>query len=208
MTIQTTQAKKKHPINTDERILVVKRSDLFPGDTWHGIKPVDLDEYLKIIEKKKQFLWRSQMEQDPIYKQIIPYLVFKNQNKYFLMQRAATASEKRLRNKYSLGIGGHIRQEDMTHSSLFAWAKREFHEEIEYNGSFKIELIGLLNDDSNPVGRVHIGFVLLLTGDTENIQVKSELKNGVLSTLSECELVYDNLESWSQLVLEHLKNKL
>ena len=64
-------------LQDDERILVVKRSDLMPNEPWHGIKRVDFDEYLDIIDKKKQFLWRSRVEHDPTYKQIIPYLILK-----------------------------------------------------------------------------------------------------------------------------------
>ena len=71
------------------------------------------------------------METDPAYKQIIPYLVFTYENKYFLMQRQKKASETRLQSKYSLGIGGHIREEDMENCTLVDWAKREFEEEID-----------------------------------------------------------------------------
>ena len=87
------------------------------------------------------------------------------------MQRKGTASEQRLKNKYSLGIGGHIRQEDMTTNSIFDWARREFHEEVKYAGKLDIEPIGILNDDTNAVGQVHLGLVLLLKGDSEAISL-------------------------------------
>ena len=188
----------------DERILVVKRSDLMPNGGWHGISEVDFENCLKIISEKKQFLWRSQMEEDPTYKQIIPYLVFSWQDHYFLMQRKSTASETRLRNKYSLGIGGHIRQEDMTTASIFDWARREFHEEVDYQGNLTIEPIGILNDDTDPVGQVHLGLVLLLRGDSGNIRVKSELKSGKLVKLEECSHLFDAMENWSKEVLQYL----
>src|SRR5690606_7557172 len=104
---------------------------------------------------------RSLMEQDQRYKQIIPYLVFTHENKYFVMQRTSTTTEQRLKNKYSLGIGGHIRQEDMNGNSIFEWAEREFHEEVSYHGNLEIIPLGVLNDDTNDVGKVHIGFVFL-----------------------------------------------
>ncbi len=188
----------------DELILVVKRQELLGNQTWHGIKKVDFEQYLQTIQTKKEFLPRSIMETDPSYKQIIPYLVFQFKDKYFLMQRAAKASETRLRNKYSLGIGGHIRQEDMTTNSIFDWAKREFHEEVNYSGKLTLKPLGILNDDTDDVGKVHIGFVLLLQGDSADISIKSELKSGTLVTLDECIALYDSLESWSQLVLNHL----
>ena len=188
----------------EELILVVKRDQLLGNQTWHGIKEVDFDNYLETIQQKKEFLPRGIMENDPSYKQIIPYLVFKFEDKYFLMQRAAKASETRLRNKYSLGIGGHIRQEDMTTDSIFDWAKREFHEEINYSGNLTIKPLGVLNDDTNDVGKVHIGFVLLLQGDSAEISIKSELKCGTLVTLDECAAYHDSLDSWSQLVLKSI----
>lgn len=189
----------------DESILVVKRSILFQKQAaWSGLKQVNFDSYLYLIQEKKEFLPRQQMEADPSYKQIIPYLVYTHNDRFFIMQRTAQATEKRLQNKYSLGIGGHIRQEDMATNSLFDWSKREFHEEVEYAGNLEIEPLGILNDDSNPVGQVHIGFVFLLHGDNDKISVKSELKSGELLTLAECENYFSSMESWSQIVFTHL----
>ena len=207
-TIMTIEIKKQsEPIRQtpDKQILVVKRAELFRNEpAWAGLKKVNFDEYLKTIQEKKEFLPRSVMETDPHYKQIIPYLVFEHSNKYFLMQRTAQATEKRLQNKFSLGIGGHIRQEDMTTDSLFDWAKREFHEEVNYTSAFDIEPLGILNDDSNDVGKVHIGFVFLLHGTSDAISIKSELKSGQLLTLQDMNPYFANMESWSQLVFEFL----
>lgn len=188
----------------DEHILVVKRTTLFNREPWLGLKKDKVDSYVEIIQKHKEFLPRSVMEQDPTYKQIIPYLVFSHQNRYFIMQRTAQATEQRLKNKFSLGIGGHIRQEDINNGSLVDWARREFHEEVEYSGSLTIEPLGILNDDSNDVGKVHIGFVFLLHGDSDNICVKSELKSGHLITLQEGNAYREHMESWSQLVFDAL----
>ena len=192
----------------DEMILVVKREHLFAQEpAWNGLKEVHFDAYLKLIQEKKQFLPRSHMEVDPAYKQIIPYLIFTHNNKYFLMQRSSSGGEKRLKNKYTLGIGGHIRQEDMTHDSIFEWARREFYEEVQYHDAFTIEPLGILNDDSNPVGQVHIGFVFLLRGVTDTISVNEELESGRLASLEECKSHSDALETWSQLVVSFLENR-
>ncbi len=191
----------------DEHILVVRRSVLFPNESWQGIKKVDFDHYIHIIGHQKEFYPRTIMEHNPIYKQIIPYLIFEHNNKFFLMQRKANASEVRLQNKYSLGIGGHIRKEDLDTTGvnpIFDWAKREFHEEIEYNGSLEIEPLGILNDDSNDVGKVHLGFVFLLHGNSDQISIKSELKSGLLVPLSACLPFKNAMESWSQFALEYL----
>lgn len=200
--IQQQQNTAKH----DELILVVPREQLFfNSEVWHGLKEVDFEHYLNIINDKKEFLPRSVMETDFGYKQIIPYLVYTYQGKYFLMQRKSDASEVRLRNKLTLGIGGHIRQEDMSENSLFAWALREFHEEVEYAGNVSVKPLGILNDDSNDVGKVHIGFVFLLQGDSADIAIKSELKSGALVSLDECVVQKECMESWSQFVVNFLQ---
>lgn len=190
--------------NLDENILVVQRQHIFPEGAFNGLKRVDFELYLELINTHKQFLPRSSMEMDVSYKQIIPYLVFTHNNRYFLMQRHAQASEARLQSKFSLGIGGHIRQKDMQNDDIYAWAKREFCEEVTYSGSLQVEPIGILNDDSNDVGKVHIGFVFLLRGDSADISVKSELASGTLVTLEECDFFKSNMESWSQIVHGYL----
>lgn len=187
-----------------ESILVVKRIYLFPEGAWYGLRLGNFSDYLSIITSKKEFHPRPEMEENPEYKQIIPYLIFMHDEKLFVMQRQSTASETRLQNKYTLGIGGHIRAEDMKKGDLFDWANREFHEEVCYNDTMTIEPFGVLNDDTNPVGEVHIGFVFLLHGHSADISIKSELKNGVLLSLDECKTLLPQFESWSALVLQTL----
>jgi len=190
----------------DEKILVVPRNKILPDGSFTGIKKVSFGDYEKLIDKNKQFLWRSQVEENSNFKQIIPYLIFSFNNKLFLMKRKNSANETRLKNKYSFGIGGHIRQDDIGNRTIFDWAKREFNEEVLYKGSLKITPVGLLNDDGNEVGKVHIGFVFLLVGDNGNIQVKSELQEGCLLSVHQCQPFYTQMESWSQFVFNHLKD--
>lgn len=214
---QVTPSQQQNKLVHDEQILVVRRSHLFTkNESWHGLKEVDFDHYLHIINHRKEFHPRSLMEVDPNYKQIIPYLIFMHDNHYFLMQRKSDASESRLRNKLTLGIGGHIRQEDMSYSakatkdrpekSLFAWALREFHEEVNYAGNVNVQPLGIINDDSNDVGKVHIGFAFLLNGDSPDISVKSELKSGKLISLDDCKSQKESMETWSQFVVDSLRS--
>jgi predicted NUDIX family phosphoesterase len=189
----------------DEKILVVKKNILFSYQVTEGLRPIDFDHYQKLIRRYKKFLWRSKVEQDITYKQIIPYLIFTHNNKFFIMRRKNNASEVRLQNKYSLGIGGHIKKEDLKRTNIIEWAEREFHEEVKYNGKCKIESIGILNDESNAVGQVHTGFVFLLHGKSPNIQIRNEHKEGMLVTLEECLALYNQMESWSQIVINYLK---
>lgn len=188
-----------------ENILVVPRSALFAHESFQGLSTSATKSVLDVIATHKEFKPRPAMEEDPTYKQIIPYLIFKYEDRYFLMQRKSTSSEQRLKNKYSLGIGGHMRQDDMSNNAtIFDWAKREFEEEINYSGNLTISTLGVLNDDSNPVGQVHLGLVLILEGDSANISVRSELKSGKLVSGLECLDFYHDLESWSQIVFNGL----
>ena len=203
--MQTQAQKQSITALCDEHILVVKRDLIFQYEQpWHGLKQCDYDWYLWAIEHYGQFNSRIAMENDPQYKQIIPYLVFTHEDRVFMVERTSTASEQRLASKLSIGIGGHIRQEDILGSTIFDWASREFHEEVSYNDSFTFEPLGIVNDDTNSVGQVHLGFVFLVRGTTPNITIKSELKQGQLvpyAAITDLE----RLEPWSQMVLAALK---
>jgi len=208
MTAQQQKQAQTTSTHHDEQILVVKRDTLFPNDNWQGLKIDNLEQCLAAIEQHAEFNPRSLMETDPTYKQIIPYLIFQHEDKFFLMQRSNNASEKRLQSKYTLGIGGHVRADDLQQgSSLFDWAQREFHEEVQYEGKIKIGTLGMLNDDSNEVGKVHMGLVLMLFGESEEISVKSELAGGELVTFDKLIEQLPNMETWSQIIVKTLWKK-
>jgi predicted NUDIX family phosphoesterase len=193
----------------DEKILVIRREILFATGDFQGfLAMTNFDSYQRLITQHHKFLWRSAMEKDPSYKQIIPYLIFTYENKYFVMQRKPDARETRLKNKYSLGIGGHIRQEDMQGQCLSEWAQREFEEEVAYKGNLKILPLGLINDDSNAVGQVHVGYVFLLQGNSSNIAIKDEHKAGSMMTCDEIRSLYNNMEPWSQMVFDFLTSNV
>lgn len=191
-----------------EQILVVKRDVLFSKTSaWLGVKKGLMSDFQELITQHQEFHPRDQMETDFTYKQIIPYLIFCHDDRYFVMQRSDNASEQRLKGKYSLGIGGHIRKEDLQGITIADWARREFCEEIEYNGNFSVEPIGVLNDDTDDVGKVHIGLVLLLKGDSDDIKIRSELKSGSLMTKKECKDLLLSMESWSAHIVHDLWSK-
>src|ERR1700722_4688481 len=198
---ETQKNTQSHQNHHDEMILVVKRTDLFGSQpAWQGLNIEAFPTILETISKAGQFQSRAAMETDPSYKQIIPYLIFEHEGKFFLMQRKKDASEVRLQNKYTLGIGGHMRLEDLARGAdLFKWAQREFEEEVSYDGTFQMAPLGILNDDSTEVGKVHLGIVLLLVGDSDKISVKSELASGTLTLLPDCLDYVPYMENWSQI---------
>lgn len=192
----------------DEKILVIPAKKLFPETPVTGFCHMeDFEHYADLISSHKEFQSRIEMEADERYKQVIPYLIFKYQNKFFLMQRKSSASEQRLKNMYTLGIGGHIREEDIAGKNIIEWAKREFEEEIDYKGAYTIQSLGIINDESNAVGKVHTGFAFIMHGTSDQIKIRSELKQGMLVTLEECEQYYESMETWSQLAFKYLKQQ-
>lgn len=210
MTVQNISPQKQSFASThDENVLVVKTVLLFDNQPqWSGFQAINIDHFINTINVHKEFLPRALMEHDVTYKQIIPYLIFKHKNRYFLMQRSNQSRENRLHNKFTLGIGGHIRSSDTNNSTdIFAWAHREFNEEINYKGSFTTKVLGIVNGTKTLVDQVHLGLVLLIEGDSDQISIKSELKSGVLATLAECNSKKTALENWSVFVLDYLNTE-
>lgn len=191
-----------------ENILVVQRQKIFDNQAFNGIEKINFNSYLDIIKSNMEFRPRYLMEEDLAFKQVIPYIVFQANNKIFVMQRKDNASEQRLKNKFSIGIGGHIRITDVNSDSIIDWAKREFHEEVIFNDHFDAKIIGLVNDESTFVGKVHIGVVILIVSQSENIKVRSELKSGKLVALRDLYKYEDDMENWSQIIIKEFWPKL
>jgi predicted NUDIX family phosphoesterase len=191
---------------TSEQVLCVKREDMFPDGAWHGFVSQDLERHQALIRERHFFMSRAAVEDDPGYQQIIPYVVFRHDGRYFLTHRLRASSEKRLRKQYSLGIGGHINPGDLEAGDpILDGLRREWGEEVVYDGRFEAQLIGLLNDDSSPVSKVHLGVVFLVDGDTSNISIRETDKlAGELLTLEEMRIYYLGMESWSQMVYDRL----
>ena len=135
------------------------------------IKPeIDIERLLSLEFK---FIPRSIAEGDVRWKQVIPYQVFICNNTLFAFQRGDRINEKRLIGCLSIGIGGHINLTDLKHSAslkelFFKAALRERDEELEIKADVSTKLIGLINDDSNSVGKVHIGVVMACKIDNPN----------------------------------------
>jgi predicted NUDIX family phosphoesterase len=191
---------------TSEQVLCVKREDMFPDGAWHGFVSEELERHQAVIREHHFFMARDAVENDPAYQQIIPYVVFRHDPHYFLTHRLRASSEKRLRKQYSLGIGGHINPGDLEAGDpILDGLKREWSEEVVYDGRFEAQLIGLLNDDSSPVSKVHLGVVFLVDGDSPNISIRETDKlAGELLTLDEMRIYYLGMESWSQMVYDRL----
>jgi predicted NUDIX family phosphoesterase len=195
------------PAHTREEVLVVPRQDIFPDGAWHGFVADGLERATEVIAQRHLFLPRARVEDDPAYQQVIPYIVFRAGDRFLLTRRLRSSSERRLHHQYSLGVGGHINRADLRAGGdpLLEGLQREWQEEVDYSGAFGVRLLGLLNDDSSPVSRVHLGVVFLVDGDSDQITIREVDKlAGTLLTLEEMRIYYLDMESWSQLIYDHL----
>jgi predicted NUDIX family phosphoesterase len=189
-----------------EQVLCVKREDIFPDGAWHGFISDQLDRHQAVIRERHLFKPRAEVEDDPSFQQIIPYVVFRHGHRYLLTHRLRASSERRLRKQYSLGVGGHINPGDLEGGDpIQDGLKREWEEEVIYDGRFEAKLLGLLNDESSPVSKVHLGVVFLVDGDSPDIAIRETTKlAGQLLTLEEMRIYYLEMESWSQMVFDRL----
>jgi predicted NUDIX family phosphoesterase len=195
----------------DENVLVISR-DLFDRlGAFQGVC-LEPDRYLKAIlnPANNHFLARSLAEEDPSFKQIIPYAIFRHGDRYLHYVRGGGSGEQRLASKGSIGIGGHVNDADHAEASLDEHAysvgvRREISEELRLGGGFEESVVALINDDSNEVGQVHLGVVHLVSLDSPDV-APGEAIITELQFLSVGELTErrESLETWSQLCLDGL----
>ena len=195
----------------DESVLVIKRELFDEIGAFQGIS-TEIDKYLPVFLNPSNnfFIHRELAEDDPTHKQIIPYAIFKHGDKFLRYLRGKKSGEQRLASKSSIGIGGHINQDDFNSSSLekdtyLTGIEREINEELIINCDYNNLPIALINDDSNDVGQVHLGVVHLFDLESDQVEAgESNIEN--LEFLSSDDLLRekDNLESWSQICVDHL----
>jgi len=184
----------------DELVLGIPRQRLHSTLDWRGVRSDGLGGYLAQIEREAEFRPRSQVEQDPSWKQLIPYLLLRDGERLFLMQRTRAGGDARLHERYSIGVGGHINPGD---GDVLGGLRREWREEIEAAFEPDFEFQGLLNDDEDPVGAVHLGLVYAADASNRPVAVRETDKlSGSFAPAEEVRRVYDRLETWSQLVFD------
>ncbi len=198
----------------DEQILVVKASIIFEKGVWQGLKTDNLDYYVDLIKNNCEFKRRGDVEEDDSFQQIIPYIVFNFKDQYFIYKYLPKAGEQRLVDTYQLGVGGHINKEDIKEGKdiLEEGMMREWNEEVNFNGNIlEKKLVGLLNDSSQPVEKVHLGLVYNFVGDSPEISIKEtdKMKGKMVNLKDIGKYVAGNPGVWVQLIYrDYLKNKI
>ena len=216
-------------------VFVVDRAAFFGGAWPQGFVPLAGAagaDFLARARSLGRFVARDTAEQTPAWKQWIPYCAIRCAGRtagpdpapegIFRVQRTNGQSEARLHGLWSIGLGGHVEPEDAvpspgepeTAARFFArslW--RELREELHFGRSppGQPRFLGLLNDDSTPVGQVHAGLVYVLdlavdlARAAESLRVReiSKMRGGFGSLVEFRNLWQDpsRFESWSQFLV-------
>jgi predicted NUDIX family phosphoesterase len=195
-----------------EEILVISRQLFDELGAFQGIK-TDVDGYLEAIldPANNFFMDRGKAEDDPSFKQIIPYALFHHNGKYLHYTRGKSGGESRLHAQGSVGVGGHInpvdeRADPLGKATYLAGVEREIDEELNITGGHQNRIVGLLNDDSNDVGKVHLGVVHIFDLESEDVtSAEDALAN--LAFQSSDDLtgkLHGSLETWSRFCVDKL----
>jgi predicted NUDIX family phosphoesterase len=186
-----------------EQVLVVPRDAVMSATGWLGVRTDGIDGFLAAVEEAGRFAPRAAMEEDPAFKQVIPYLVLRDGERYFLMRRTRAGGDARLHDRWSIGVGGHLNPGDR---DLAGGLRREWAEELVAGFVPDFRLVGLLNDDTTAVGRVHLGAVYVADGGGRPVAIRETDKlSGAFAAPSEVVAVADDLETWSRLVFDFLE---
>ena len=198
------------PNKFDARVLVVPSDHLDRLGRFQGFC-ADADRYLLALLRPEVagFRKRGLVEDDPRYKQVIPYVIFRCGDSVFSYTRGTSQGERRLHRLRSLGVGGHVEEADLggrgTLEAYEAALRREVDEEVVVNSPGVIRRAGLINDDSNPVGAVHLGVVHLYQLERAEVEPRERgLLEAGFSRVDQLPAISDQFETWSRFCIESL----
>jgi predicted NUDIX family phosphoesterase len=202
---------EEYRLSQEEHVLVIPASRLELLGEFDGFRPFCPQAFEALLNPEfMQFRPRSSVEDDPSYKQLIPYALLQadidGQTCLFQYTRGNGQGEKRLHAKRSVGIGGHISREDATGEDWYrSGMRRELSEEVILESDYEEDLVGFIFDNTSPVGRVHLGVVHLLHLTTPDVRAREEdLIDSGFTPLEALRGYFDHLETWSQLCLKNL----
>lgn len=192
----------------NENVLVVPTSGINPLLTGF-FTSTNLQHCLGYILANNSFRSRATVEEDPSFKQIIPYVLVRHGDRYLLMRRTNRQTEARLHGKYSVGVGGHINDTEIFAGSqnvIDAGLERELGEEIMLHGERRsLELVGIISDDSTPVGQVHLGLVFILETTSPGFTVnEADMMTAEWASVESLREKAPDMETWSQIAVKHV----
>ena len=197
-----------------ERVLVVPTSLFHALGHFQGFS-TEVDRYLSelLSPRNTSYRPRHEVEQDPGFKQLIPYVLFRYRDpsgevQVFQYTRGKGQGEGRLHSKQSVGIGGHISEEDDSadasreHAAYHEGMERELGEEVEISTPYEESCVGLINDDLTEVGKVHLGVVHIFDCEQPLVRPReTDIMQAGFRPLAEIMANLDGFETWSQICL-------
>jgi predicted NUDIX family phosphoesterase len=191
-----------------ERVLVVPTAVFHRAGVFQGFSP-RADYYLRRLLDPGHLSYRprADVETDPAFKQLVPYVVLRWRDQVFHYTRGKRATETRLQALRSVGVGGHISAGDggLFDSPYREALFRELAEEVRLETAYEERCLGLINDDSTPVGQVHLGIVHVLELAEPKVQRREQaLTRAGFAPLAELRVQRAEFETWSQFVLDVL----
>ncbi len=202
-------------IVAEEQVLVVPTTVFHSLGHFQGFSP-DVGQYLPRLLEGNDISYRprGQMEEDPSYKQLIPYVLFRwfddeNLAHVFSYLRGSGQGERRLHAKRSVGVGGHISSVDSAAGHLQhvyrEGMRRELEEEVVIDTAYDERIVGLINDDQTPVGRVHLGVVHLCDVAEPRVRGReADVLEAGFRPVAKILPILDQFETWSQIVVRAL----
>jgi predicted NUDIX family phosphoesterase len=194
---------------SEEKVLCFERKLFEKLGVFQGLS-LDVEKFLSVVTAPANLVYlnRSDAEVDRRYKQLIPYVLILHQGKILRYRRGKGGQETRLHGLYSVGIGGHISEED---HDLFSndrgyqdGMRRELMEEVAID-EVKDAAVAVINDDTTDVGYVHLGVVHVVHVTSEAIIGR---RSGIVAPefirIGEAVKDASSYESWSRFCLEHL----
>lgn len=205
-----------------EFVFVVPRAELFRDFYPQGLTLFGGDHprsgFDEVVARHGFFVERAVAERTPTWKQVIPYSLIVREQQVFLLKRTKAGGEARLHDKLSIGVGGHIEPQDVDdardagalagRNPVARGARREIDEELDIAGERSVRTLGTINDDSNPVGAVHIGLVqIVYVHGAVTVREQGILHGRFASVPELARLLREgaNFETWSAKLVELLE---
>ncbi len=197
-----------NPVKATERVLVIPESRFKAAGAFTGFRTYAADYLATLLEPAfLSYRPRGEVETDPSFKQLIPYIVLRCRGQVFHYTRGGSGTEKRLQALRSVGIGGHISHEDGAPAAdpYRTGMLRELTEEVTIDVHYREHCLGFIYDPSTPVGEVHLGIVHVLDLADATAQAREDaIASAGFAPLADLLQCRDQFETWSQLALDEL----
>ena len=158
----------------------------------NGVIEISDSKIINQLLVKGLFRYRNELEDDPLYKQLIPYAVICYKDMIYMFHRTKKQTETRLHNMYSLGVGGHMNPwgESINIKYMHHELTRELNEEVQLY-------------DTNDVGKVHLGVLYQIHLNCMDLEINEKEKmTGQWINISELKAYYSEMESWSKIYID------